>query len=158
MLWKRSLNSLEIFLLTTIILCVGTCAVMGQDSTPAAGRDIKAFWTDSATGLTWAVKDNGSAVSPNQANGYCSSLRSGGYSDWRLPKIDELELIFDSKLSKQYKAKGPIALSDACVLSGSTNTTGEVWTFCFNSGSRNLGGGSGCGTNGIVLCVRGPAK
>ena len=158
MLWKRSLDSLEIFLLTTIILCVGTCAVMGQDATPAAGRDIKAVWTDNATGLTWVVKDNGSSVSPNQAYGYCSSLRSGGYSDWRLPKIDELESLYDSKLSKQYKIKGPIELSDSCMLSGSTNSSGEVWTFCFNSGSRDLGSGSGCGTNGHVLCVRGPAK
>jgi hypothetical protein len=156
MLWKS--NSLKIFLLTTIILCVGACAVMGQDSKSAAGKDVKAFWTDSATGLTWAAKDNGASVSPNQANGYCSSLRSGGYSDWRLPKIDELESVYDSKVSKQYKTKGSIELSDSCALSGSANSSGEVWTFCFNSGSRNLGGGTGCGTNGIVLCVRGPAK
>ena len=158
MFWKRSLDGLEIFLLTTIILCVGACAAMGQDSKPAAGKDIKAVWTDSVTGLTWPVKDNGSSVSPNQANGYCNSLRTGGYSDWRLPKIDELESLYDSKASKQYKVKGTVELSDSCALSGSTNSSGEVWTLCFSSGSRNLGGGTGCGTNGIVLCVRGPAK
>ena len=158
MLWKRSLDSLKIFLPAMIVLCVGTCAVMGQDSTPASGRDTKTFWTDSTTGLTWAVKDNGSSVSPNQANGYCSGLQLGGYSDWRLPKIDELESLFDSKLSKRYKIKGPIELSDSCMLSGSTNSGGDVWTYCFNSGSRNLGGGTGCGTTGYVLCVRAPAK
>ena len=158
MLWKRILNSLEIFLLTTIILCISACVVMGQDSKSAAGKDIKAFWTDSVTGLIWPVKDNGASVSPNQANGYCNSLRSGGFSDWRLPKIDELESLYDSKASKQHKVKGPIELSDSCVLSGSTNSSGEVWTFCFTSGGRNLGGGSGCGTSGQVLCVRGPAK
>ena len=158
MLWKRSLDSLAKLLLATIILCVGTCAVMGQDSKPAAGSDVKAFWKDSATGLTWAVKDNGSSVSPNQASDYCSSLRSGGYSDWRMPTIDELEALYDSKLSKQYKVKGPIELSDSCVLSGTTNNSGEVWTFCFNSGGRNLGGGSGCGTTGRALCARGPAQ
>jgi|WetSurMetagenome_2_1015567.scaffolds.fasta_scaffold267851_1 hypothetical protein len=158
MLLKRSLDSLKIFLLTTIILCVGTCAVMGQDSKSPAGKDTNATWTDNATGLTWPVKDNGSSVSPNQANGYCSSLRAGGFSDWRLPKIDELESVYDSKVSKAYKAKGPIVLSDSCALSGSTNSSGEVWTFCFSSGGRNLGGGTGCGTNGLVLCVRGSAK
>jgi hypothetical protein len=158
MLWKRSLDSLAKFLLVTIILCVGTCAVMGQDAAPAAGGDSKALWKDSATGLAWVVKDNGSSVSPNQANDYCSSLRSGGYSDWRVPSIDELEAIFDSKLSKSYRIKGSIELSDACVLSKTTNNSGEVWSFCFNSGSRNLGGGTGCGTTGRVLCARGPAK
>jgi hypothetical protein len=158
MLWKRSLDSLTKLLLATIILCVGTCAVMGQDSTPAAGADTKAFWTDSATGLTWAVKDNGSSVSPNQASDYCKNLRSGGFSDWRMPTIDELEAIYDSKLSKQYRVKGPIKLSDACVLSATTNSSGEVWSFCFNNGGRNLGGGSGCGTSGYALCARGPAR
>ena len=158
MLWKRSLDSLAKFLLTIIILCAGTCAVMGQDSKPAAGADIKAFWTDSATGLAWALKDNGSEVSPNQASNYCRSLRSGGYSDWRLPTIEELEALFNSKLSKQNKIKGPIELSEPCVLSGSANSSGEVWTFCFNTGGRNLGGGTGCGTTGRALCARGPAK
>jgi hypothetical protein len=158
MIWKRSLDSLAKFLLTTIILCVGTCAVMSQDSTSPAGADIKAFWNDSATGLTWTVKDNGSSVSPNQAGDYCRSLRSGGYSDWRLPTIEELEALYDSKLSKQYKAKGPIELGDSCVLSGTTNSSGEVWSFCFNYGGRSLASGSGCGNSGRALCARGPAK
>lgn len=158
MFCRRSRNGLVVFLIVTTTLFVGACAVMGQDSNPAAGGGSKAVWMDSATGLTWDVKDNGSSVSPNQAGDYCSGLRSGGYSDWRLPTIDELEAIYDSKLPKQYKAKGTITLSDPCVLSGSTNNSGETWTFCFNSGSRNLGGGSGCGTSGRVLCVRGPAK
>ncbi len=158
MFCRRILNGLIIFLTVTVTLLVGGFAVMGQDSSHATGADSKAIWMDSATGLTWDVKDNGSSVSPNQASEYCSGLRSGGYSDWRMPTIDELEAIFDSKLPKQYKIKGPVTLSDPCVLSGSMNSSGETWTFCFNSGGRNLGGGGGCGTSGRVLCVRGTAK
>jgi hypothetical protein len=158
MLRKRSLNGLAIFLLATIILCTGTSAVMGQDSKPAVGADSKDLWKDSASGLTWGIKDNGDSVSPNEADAYCKNLRAGGYSDWRVPKIDELEGLYDSKQKKLNKIKGPIELSDPCVLSGSTNSSGEVWTFCFNSGSRNLGGGGGCGTTGRALCTRGPAK
>jgi hypothetical protein len=157
MLWKRSLDSFAILLFTIIILCAGAFQAMGQSSAPPAGTDSKALWTDSATGLTWTAKDNGASVSPNEAGDYCSKLRLGGYSDWRLPSIDELEAIFDSKLSKHKKVKGPIELNDPCVLSGTSNSSG-TWTFCFNSGSRNLGGGSGCGTSGYVLCTRGPAK
>jgi hypothetical protein len=157
MVWKRSLDSMAKLLPLTIILCVGACAAMAQDSASAAGADAKTIWKDSATGLTWTVKDNGSSVSPNEASNYCSSLRLGGDSDWRMPTIGELEALYDSKLSKQYKVKGPIELSDPCVLSGTSNSSG-TWTFCFNSGSRNLGGGSGCGTTGRVLCTRGPAQ
>jgi uncharacterized membrane protein YgcG len=158
MFWKRSLDSLAKLLLTVIILFVGTCAVMGQDSTPAAGADNKAFWKDTATGLTWTVKDNGSAVSANQASDYCSGLRLGGHSDWRLPTIEELETLFDSKLKKPYKAKGPIELNDSCVLSGTSNSSGDSWSFCFSYGGRSLGGGSGCGSSGRALCARGPAQ
>jgi hypothetical protein len=154
--WKGSLDSLAKFLLTTIILCAGTFGVIAQDSKQAAGADGNSVWNDSATGLTWTVQDNGSSLSPNQAGDYCSSLQLDGHSDWRLPTIDELEAIYDSKLSKQYKVKGPIELSVPCVLSGSSNSSG-TWTFCFNSGSRNLGGGTGCGTTGHALCTRGPA-
>lgn len=157
MFWKRNLNSLKL-LLTTIILCAGTCAVMGQDSTPAAGANANALWKDSATGLTWATKDNGSPVGLNQAISYCGSLRLGGYSDWRMPTIDELEAIYDSKLSKQHKVKGPIQLSDSCAMSGTTNNSGEPWGFCFNYGGRSLAGGTGCGSSGLALCVRSPAK
>jgi hypothetical protein len=158
MFWKRCLDGLAKSLLVTILLCAGTCAVMAQNSAPKVGADAKTFWTDNATGLTWTAKDSDSALSPNQAGDYCSRQRSGEYSDWRMPTIDELEALYDSKLSKRYKIKGPIELSDSCILSGTTNSSGEVWTFCFNNGGRNLGGGSGCGTTGRALCVRGPAK
>jgi hypothetical protein len=158
MLWKKSIDSFAKLLLTTILLCIGTCVALGQDSKPANGADNNGLWKDSATGLTWTVKDNGSSVSPNQASDYCTGLRLGGFSDWRLPSIDELEAIYDSKLSKQYKIKGPIELVDSCVLSGTTNSSGDTWTFCFSNGGRNLGGGTGCGTSGRALCVRGPER
>jgi hypothetical protein len=155
---KGILNYWTLALLSTFMLFAGACVLTAQDSKAAAGADSKAVWTDATTGLTWSIKDNGSSISPTQGNQYCRNLRLGGYSDWRLPTIDELEAIYDQKLRKQYKTSGPLELSDPCMLSGSTNNSGEVWTFCFNSGSRNLGGGSGCGTSANALCVRGPAK
>jgi hypothetical protein len=82
-----------------MIIIAGTSAVMGQDSKTAAGGDKNVLWKDSATGLEWMVKDNGESVSPNQGHAYCKSLNAGGHSDWRLPTIDELEAVYDSKQS-----------------------------------------------------------
>jgi len=131
----------------------------GGASLGTAQDSAVAVWTDDATGLTWTAKDNGAAVSPNQGNHYCAELTAGGSSEWRLPTIDELEALYDSKQkTKLYKAKGDIELSDACMLSGSSNNSGDVWTFCFNSGSRNIGGGSGCSTTAHALCVRASEK
>jgi serine/threonine protein kinase len=46
-------------------------------------------WTDHATGLMWAKKDNGSDVNWQQATDYCRNLQLAGHSDWRLqPAFD----------------------------------------------------------------------
>jgi hypothetical protein len=52
-------------------------------------------WTDPATHLIWAASDNGKNVTWPEANNYCSSLNLAGYSNWRLPTIDELAGIYD---------------------------------------------------------------
>jgi hypothetical protein len=52
-------------------------------------------WTDPATRLMWAGKDNGKNVTWVQAKSYCASLTLAAYSDWRLPTIAELAGIYD---------------------------------------------------------------
>jgi Protein of unknown function (DUF1566) len=51
---------------------------------------LHSTWTDPDTGLMWAKKDNGADVNWNQASNYCTKLQLAGYSDWRLPTIEEL--------------------------------------------------------------------
>lgn len=51
--------------------------------------------TDNATGLMWAQNDNGKGVNWPQALAYAKSSSLGGYSDWRLPTVKELESIVD---------------------------------------------------------------
>jgi len=145
----KSIKGLSVSLLLIGVLLAGSGLLMGQ-----SGSDV---WKDDATGLTWAVKDNGMPITPAEGRSYCSSLKTAGL-EWRLPTIDEVEGIFDSKEKKQYKTKGTIELSEACVLTSSTNRGGDAFTFCFNSGSRNIGGGGGCGTTSLALCVSGESK
>jgi len=55
--------------------------------------------TDNVTGLTWAKDGNGKGCNWGQqtdwdsAIDYCNSLDLGGFSDWRLPNIRELQSI-----------------------------------------------------------------
>jgi hypothetical protein len=100
------------------------------------------------------VKDSGHDVNSLQARDYCSNLRVGGFSDWRLPNIEELEALFDKSAKKLYKTKGPIEMGNSCALSGSTNATGEVWSFCFSYGGKTLARAQGHGSAGRALCVR----
>ena len=145
----RNFKELAVSMLIAGFILAGACMLMGQDG---AG-----VWKDGTSELTWAVKDNGIPISPAEGRSYCSSLKTGGI-EWRLPTIDEVEGIYDSKEKKQFKTKGTIELSEACVLTGSTNRGGDTFTFCFNSGSRNIGGGGGCGTTALALCVSGKEK
>jgi hypothetical protein len=134
------------FVLCGAIACCGTQLLSAQTSGET--------WKDSATGLTWMSKDNGADVNQGQAKEYCASLRTGGFSDWRLPTIDELENLYDKNAKKAYKAKGTITLSDSCVPSSSLNPSGEVWNFCFSYGGRTLTRAAGHGSAGRALCVR----
>lgn len=52
---------------------------------------------DTATGLMWAARDNGKDITWETAEQYCSNYRGGGYTDWRLPTLDELEGLFDKR-------------------------------------------------------------
>jgi len=47
---------------------------------------------DHKTGLMWQ-QDNVEIINWSQANKYAKNLKLGGFSDWRLPTIDELKTL-----------------------------------------------------------------
>ena len=53
--------------------------------------------SDSKTGLMWAAKDNGCPINWHNALTYCRNFKDGGYTDWRMPTLDELASIYDSE-------------------------------------------------------------
>ncbi len=54
---------------------------------------------DNKTGLVWqdSVETKKQMLSFDAAKAYCSDLHLSGYSNWRLPTIEELKLISDKK-------------------------------------------------------------
>jgi hypothetical protein len=134
-------------LFTAIIIC--SCMQLGRSQDKSAES-----WKDPATGLIWALKDNGADVGFMLARDYCTNLRTGGFSDWRLATIDELEGIYDSKSKQLVKIKGSIQLGATGVWSGSSIPSGEVWSFYFNYGGRSPMRTQGHSTTGRALCVR----
>jgi hypothetical protein len=114
-------------------------------------------WTDPTTGLMWATMENGEDVNWREANRYSQSLRLGGYSDWRLPTIDELEGIYepDGKVGSR-NTKGGIKVDGS-----QWSRTGKMflwaWVFNFTRGERR----AVIRTDELdnrVLCVRRPVK
>jgi hypothetical protein len=149
------------------LLCISASHARAQNQTPANVALVG--WIDPDTGLNWTKADNGSAVTWNQANAYCTNLRLGGYSDWRLPTIDELQGIYDPGIdvSGQYAdgtpairhVKGSLKLTGGIWSSTQKNANArpkpasEAWYITFDDGSRYgspLRGGGGL----HALCVR----
>jgi len=52
---------------------------------------------DTKTSLVWAAKDNGSNINWFNAKAYCENYRGGGYTDWRMPTIVELQSLYDGR-------------------------------------------------------------
>lgn len=75
-------------------------AFYGQDAqytgnTPSYTDNGDGTITDDVTGLVWAQDLSSYTMEWSEASGYCESLTTGGYTDWRLPTVKELWSIRD---------------------------------------------------------------
>jgi len=100
-----------------------------EDQSPIHETQIRGYWIDPSTGLMWAGKDNGKDVNWRQAAKYCRNLRLAGYSDWRLPTIDELEGIYDESVrSPGLIGQGKKAKNVPWHVKGNIFLTGRQWS------------------------------
>jgi hypothetical protein len=160
-----------------ILFFVVTIAAGAQSSalsqSSAQETQARGYWNDPSTGLMWTAKDNGSDISWSKAVKYCQRLNLAGYSDWRLPSIDELQDIYDgsgfsaphskgSVLGFAGKAKGGLLLTGAREWSSSRllddrgHQTGIAWQYDFPHGERWRYDPIGYTGSLRALCVRHP--
>jgi formylglycine-generating enzyme required for sulfatase activity len=92
-----------------------------------------AGWTDPATLLTWTTADNGANVTWNEANDYCSNLGIDGYSDWRVPTIEELKSLYDANTGDMH-VKGNLKLSSGYQWTSTQKGASEARIFDFIAG------------------------
>jgi len=111
--------------------------------------------TDLDTGLTWQQAETGSALNWEAALQYAEALSLGGYSDWRLPNIKELQSINDdSRANPSLDTTYFVGANSSRRWSSTTvvNLTNRAWYVDFQLG---LAGYEDKLTNYFVRCVRG---
>ena len=95
-------------LIVAMMLCAACTAQQGNSPYRAAQAQVIArdghfvaysdgTVMDEDTGLMWAAQDNGGPITWDEAKIYCRNFRAGGYTDWRMPTLNELTGLYDPK-------------------------------------------------------------
>jgi hypothetical protein len=113
------------------------------------------YWVDPQTRLVWAAKDTQSGISRLQAERYCTAASYGGFHDWRLPTIKELESLVGPANADGHRLKAPIKITGWEWSSTPGQQEGEAWAFDFGDGGSASVSGGDSGLN-RALCVRDP--
>lgn len=93
------------FPILVTIVCLTITAALSYGETGKDGRFIaydNGTVLDTRTNLMWAAKDNGEMLMWADAKFYCENYRGGGYTDWRMPTLDELAGLYDN--TKTYRS------------------------------------------------------
>jgi hypothetical protein len=77
---------------------------------------------DNATGLMWMQDDSGQGMNWPDALTYAENFQFGGYSDWRLPDVKELQSIVD--YTRSPSTTGSAAIDPLFQCTGITNEAG----------------------------------
>jgi hypothetical protein len=82
------------------------------------GLGAAGIWFDTSTNLMWMKQDNHHGINWQEAGEFCSNLRLGGLSGWRMPSIDELRSLHGPLALSQLNP--PITIGDRDIWSSTT--------------------------------------
>jgi len=171
----KCLAGAALILLSFAVIIAVAQSLPENDQGTVQDTQIRQYWTDPATGLMWAGRDNGRDVTWGKAMKYCRKLRLGGYSDWRLATLSELEGIYDSGAHSPglagpgkgrpftWHVKGGLFMtgnqwSSTQRVDDRGHPNGFAWRFDFNEGRSFDGDEISFYTNKRGLCVRASSK
>lgn len=83
---------------------------------------------DTKTNLMWTARDNGSALSWPSAKTYATTYRGGGYTDWRLPTLEELAGLYDKARTR--KSFCPAAVDELGQAANEVHVPGVIHLTC----------------------------
>ena len=110
--------------------------------------------TDSTTGLIWQ-KIEVKQTTWQDILSYCENLEYAGYSDWRLPNLNELKSLLNNNSTEPYSDFPNVRVNDYCSSSTLLLDTSENLAWIIFLKARRVEVGSKLSTNNFyVKCVR----
>jgi hypothetical protein len=130
-----------------VAMLAGTCSTAYCATAAEIGRDGRFIAyddgtvLDTKTKLMWAAKDNGYDINWANATSYCENYRAGGYTEWRMPTLDELEGLYDDALTYKSDCGFNVHLTQlirlTCISAWAAGTNGSAAArFRFYDGTR----------------------
>ena len=112
--------------------------------------------TDTATGLMWQKGTAPDTVDWKKPRIYCDNLSLGGYSDWRVPTVRELSILFEISILSPGPAINTNSFPDTKPFNymSSTRIAAEAWPVRFYSGSGLHSTKEREAANTALKCVR----
>ncbi len=147
--------------ITAAVLMTGLGFAAGST---AQERDPEVVEVD---GSLWSLVTGDGASSWQESEAFCATLEAGGYDDWRLPVLAELETLYDPAAAGGIRA--PFEIPDCCAWSSENladleaDPKGELpvpggppalyyWGYLFDGGIRYYSNGRFA--DGFALCTR----
>ncbi|HPQ70877.1 MAG TPA: DUF1566 domain-containing protein [bacterium] len=96
----------------TFTCCVALIAGMLLMSCADDEMEENRTWTDVESGLMWQLAGMYEALDWAGAQQYCEDLDVAGFTDWRLPTLDELRTLVRGCPSAEYL--GPCGVNESC--------------------------------------------
>ncbi len=118
----------------TLITLIALASLANADFTRNSSIVI-----DSVTSLQWQDDTSPYAMTWQNAISHCENLSLGGYGDWRLPNINELESIVERTKTNPAIVNGFVNTSSKYYWSSTTLTdySHNAWIVNFNYGYEN---------------------
>jgi hypothetical protein len=92
---------------------------------------------DKQTNLMWAAKDEWRDATREDAKRQCETYRGGGYSDWRMPTLNELARLYDASVYRHNSNHMTSLISLSCSNIWASETRGSKGAvFSFDNGGR----------------------
>jgi len=128
----------------------GLIVALTDQSTSQAWSDVTSTEIGASAQSSWDGLSNSNAIvgqagHTSSAAKLCLDLVSGGQSDWYLPSIQELNMLWNNYFTVARvlsQISGATQLSNSYYWSSSEDTNGNAWSFYFDYGYTNSSGKS----------------